>query len=302
MSFIRRLLANAIVQMLLEFIVLMAISFPVGTIILALHIPAPLIIDTVLAEVILALLAFGVYLLAGKYLEHRFFAEIGLPRSHAIRDLLLGFILGGTMIGTFIGIFALAGWYHIVSIEPVNTIPVVILEGLAIFLCSAVFEEIRLRGMLFRLTERALGSWIALGLSAVVFGTLHLATPHATIAGAVAIIVSAGLASATLFMLTRSLWPVIGLHWAWNFFEGPIFGVAVSGTRLPSILHATLVGPALWTGGAFGPEGGLVVAIIGAGISAVLLVMAVRRGCITTPGWMQRAPHPIPSEPISTNA
>ncbi|MDQ2714607.1 MAG: CPBP family intramembrane metalloprotease [Chloroflexota bacterium] len=299
MSFLRRVLSNAIVQMVIEITVLLAITFPIGIIVLAVHLPSAF--NEVVAELLTALLTFGVYLLASKYLERRPLAEMGLPRLHAMRDLLLGFTIGACLMSIIIGILALAGWYHITSIEPVGNVPTMILEGLIVFFCAAVFEEVLFRGIAFRLLEQGLGSWIALGLSALFFGASHFANPHATLIGAVAVVLTGGLLAATVFMLTRSLWPVIGLHWAWNYFEGPVFGAQVSGRSLPPILHSTITGPALWTGGTFGPEAGLVVVIVGLSVGVPLLAFAVHRGCIITPRFLRRTPHSTQPQSISSS-
>lgn len=298
MSFTRRILSNAIVQMLIEFIVLFAIVYPVGIIVNASHIPS---LNGVTDEVIIALLTFGVYFLASTFLERRPLAEMGLPRRYVLQGLILGFALGGVMMCIIIGILALAGWYHVTQFETGGNIAVFLLEGLVLFFCAAAFEEVGFRGIIFRLSERAFGSWIALGLSALIFGASHLANPHATIVGALAIMVTGGLAGAALFMLTRSLWPVIGFHCAWDYFEGYVFGVPVSGINLSPVLHSTISGPELWTGGSFGPESGLIVAIAGTGVGTALLVLAIRRGHVITPRWMKRGSSATHTETVSSS-
>ena len=88
-------------------------------------------------------------------------------------------------------------------------------------------------------------------------------------------IVLAGLFLALPYLLTRQLWLSIGLHIGWNFFEGVVFGFPVSGTDSFHLLRHTVSGPVLWTGGAFGPEAGLLV--IPALIFGSLLVFAYTR-------------------------
>ncbi len=86
-----------------------------------------------------------------------------------------------------------------------------------------------MRGVLFRIVEESLGSWIALALSAALFGALHAFNPGATLTSSIAIALEAGVLLAAVFMVTRRLWMVIGLHTAWNFTEGGVFGASVSG-------------------------------------------------------------------------
>ena len=82
-------------------------------------------------------------------------------------------------------------------------------------------------------------------------------------------------------MLTRSLWLAIGMHWAWNFFEGPLFGTPVSGypryANLNPLLTSTTIGPEQWTGGAFGPEGGLFSVIVRGIADLIFLILVVRQ-------------------------
>ncbi len=94
---------------------------------------------------------------------------------------------------------------------------------------AAVTEELMFRGLLFRLVERGLGTYIALALSGAVFGAVHLLNQDATLVGGVAIAIEAGGMLAAAYAATRSLWLPIGLHFGWNFAESGIFGTEVSG-------------------------------------------------------------------------
>ena len=93
-------------------------------------------------------------------------------------------------------------------------------------------------------------------------------------------------------MLTRSLWLVSGIHLAWNFAQGPIFGLPVSGIRFPSLLYGEVQGPALWTGGDFGPEAGLVALSICLIPTCAILARVVRRGKLIGPPWARPASTP----------
>jgi membrane protease YdiL (CAAX protease family) len=286
----KRIFSFSLVQMVIE-IAGCLLAFLLLQLLLPLFLLLPnLLLADVFAKVVLALLIGGWYLLAARFLERRSFAEIGFPGRHQARDLASGFLLGAGLMAGIIGIMALAGWYHVTRIEPVNTLFVPLLATFVLFFAVAVAEEIIFRGILFRLVEQALGSWIAVLLSALFFGLSHLMTPHATIIGALAIAATGGVASASIYLLTRNLWSVFGLHWAWNFFEGAIFGTQVSGGDTPVWLHSVTTGPALWTGGSFGPEAGLVTIIVGGSVSLFLLIVAWRRHCLRTPGWQRRSP------------
>src|SRR6185312_21790 len=117
---------------------------------------------------------------------------------------------------------------------------------------AAVTEELLFRGVLFRIVEERFGTWVALTSTGVVFGAQHLSNAHATVWGAIAIALEAGGMLAAAYAATRNLWVPIGLHFAWNFAEGGIFGTDVSGqSGAGGLLHGELSGPAPLTGGEF---------------------------------------------------
>jgi uncharacterized protein len=110
------------------------------------------------------------------------------------------------MFALTIGILSVAGVYHV---DGFNPWPVVIgaVTGAAI---AAVLEEIIFRGIIFRITEESLGTWIALAISALIFGAVHLLNPHTSLQGAVAIVLEAGVFLAAAYVTRRRLWLVIG--------------------------------------------------------------------------------------------
>ncbi|HLH71133.1 MAG TPA: CPBP family intramembrane glutamic endopeptidase [Candidatus Dormibacteraeota bacterium] len=243
----------------------------------------PLLAWDLVAYAIGDVLLVVVLLLGIRFLERVSLAQAGLPRRHAVRDLGLGFTGGALLMGTIIGVLALAGWYRGAGDPTAGVV-----AALALFFLAAVSEEIRYRAIAFRLAEGSLGTWAAIVANALLFGLGHLGNPHATALTTLAVALG-GILGALLFVATRTLWPVIGMHWAWNVVEGSVFGVPVSGQpAIPSLLHGHLSGPAMWTGGKFGPEAGLVALILLAVLSAALLWLAVRLGHIVTPTWLER--------------
>ena len=157
--------------------------------------------------------------------------------------------------------------------------------ALAAPIVAAVTEEILMRAILFRILEEATGSVIALVVSAVVFGALHGWNPGATVTNTMAIALEAGVLLAAVYMVSRRLWMPIGLHLAWNYAEGGVFGANVSGAHAPGFFLSHFSGPELLSGGAFGPEASVVavaVCLVG-GVS--FLVVAKRWGHVVAPRW-----------------
>ena len=221
----------------------------------------------------LALSLFAVVVLVERFAAGRSIAQIGFPRRNAVRDFALGLVIGAALFCAVILQLALTGHYHIDAVHVTPDLAIAVL----LFLPGAATEELLFRGVLFRLLEEWSGAWIALAVSSMLFGLAHLANPGATAESALAIALEAGLLLGLAYVATRSLWLPIGLHFAWNYCEGPIFGTTVSGHAvLASAVTARVDGPAWLTGGTFGPEAGIAAIVTSLVASFAFLVYARR--------------------------
>lgn len=126
-------------------------------------------------------------------------------------------------------------------------------------LAASVKEEILMRGLLLSGLVLALRGRRALAvlLSAIAFGCIHLSNPGATPLSVTGNAMG-GIIYGMAFILAGSLWLPIGLHFAWNFVQGPLLGFPVSGMAAGGLQQVHDLGPAWFTGGAYGPEAGLV--------------------------------------------
>jgi len=208
-----------------------------------------------------------------------------LSRPYRLREFGAGMLLGASLFCLTVGVLAALGVYQVTGkngwLAMLATVPGFILSG--------VLEEVVMRGIVFRILEQSLGSWVALAISAAIFGLLHLHNPGATVPNAVAVMVEAGVLLAAAYMLTRRLWFCIGIHIAWNFTEGGIFSAAVSGGHTKGLLQAKLSGPDWLTGGAFGAEGSVVAVAICAAAGIALVAKAVMKGNVIQPFWSAKS-------------
>lgn len=283
----RRILLFPLTRLVIWLIVTAAIAVPLA--------PLPFLRQTGIpgAENMVSAIATTLGLLTVVLLvERRSVREAGFGRSGCLRNTGWGLLLGGGLMALVIGLMALAGWYRLLGTgwgEP--SLARRLTEMLLVFLWVAIAEEVAMRGVFFRLLEECLGSWAALLLSSLVFGLMHLGNPHASWAAALAIAAEAGLLLGGAYMLTRDLWLPIGIHWAWNFVQGPVFGAAVSGSAdgggviQSGLLRPVLQGPALWTGGGFGPEASLLTLLVCTVAGVLMVYTAVRRGNWRAPAW-----------------
>lgn len=242
---------------------------------------------TLVIGVVTAVLGVVVYRWVVRRTEHREPSELGLDGwgGRLGRGTLIGFAMFAAVIATigFLGGYHVEGWG-----SPAGTL------GLLGFMAAAaVTEELLFRGVLFRIIEERTGTWVALALTGVVFGAMHLANPDATPWGATAIAIEAGFMLAACYAATRDLWVPIGLHFGWNFAAGGVFSVVVSGNgESEGLLEASTSGPVALSGGAFGPEGSPYAVLAGVVLTVGFLWLAHRRGRIVA---RRRSTAPAPS-------
>ena len=203
----------------------------------------------------------------------------------ALRHLGLGLAAGLVLFSAVVAVAALLGVYRLTGEGDTSDL-LQALIGPAIF--AAVSEELVFRGILFRWIEEFAGSWAALLLTSAFFGAAHLSNPNASAIAAVGIAFEAGVMLGAAYMLTRSLWLPMGIHAAWNFAQGEIYDVPVSGTKVHGLVTARLTGNPLLTGNGFGLEASLIAMVIATLFGLWLLWLAIRKGELVQPRWVRR--------------
>lgn len=232
---------------------------------------AALIVGPVLACAVVWL-----YLWAGRRIERRRVVEF--PRRGGGFHLVVGTVSGMGLAAVAIGVLALFGVYRISGWGSVS-------GALAVAgaMCAvAVAEEVFFRGIVFRLLWERWGTVVALVVSALIFGLVHLLNPDASVWGAIAIAVEAGLLLGAAYLATGSLWLAIGLHFGWNAATMGIFGTVVSGSEArESLVTAVTTGPDWLSGGSFGPEASVVSVLVCSAATVLLLYLGHRRGALS---------------------
>lgn len=220
------------------------------------------------------------YLVLVKLIERRRLVE--LAPNKLLRHSLLGLAAGAALFSTVVGVLWLAGSYHVTGFNPhADWLPALLMVGLG----AGIGEEIMFRGALFRIVEEGLGSWAALLISALFFGFAHGSNPGATLWSSSAIAIEAGLLFGLIFIVTRSLPICMGLHAAWNFCQGTVYGIPVSGLKADGWLVSTRTGPDWLSGGVFGAEASVVALALCTACSIALAVVAIKRRAWLPPSW-----------------
>jgi len=178
-------------------------------------------------------------------------------------------------LATIVCLF-LCGCYRIVNVELDVASQ---LSWLSLFLLVGVVEEVIFRGILFRLIADKWNIAVGLTTSSLLFGLAHLGNPGATLWAALAIALASGWLFGMAYAYHQTIWVPIGMHWAWNYLEGGIFGCAVSGTPLDyrPLITPRISGTDLLSGGAFGPEASIICVAIGMGISIVYTMLYIKK-------------------------
>ena len=233
--------------------------------------------------------------IACRALDQRHLVDLGFSLDRAWwGDLLFGLALGALLMSGVFGVAAAAGWIEVHSAPAASAFdcPLAIAVLLSLLQCTmtGIWEEAVFRGYLLRnqaegLSGRRLAPRDALllsaGLTALAFAAAHCGSETPGLALANLFLAGGFFAAAVAY--TGQLALPIGFHIAWNFFQGGVFGFSVSGQPLTaSLVSVDDRGPAVWTGGEYGPEGGLLgSAAFAAAIALTLAWLRVRRGELT---------------------
>lgn len=227
-----------------------------------------------LAAIIGSIALVAIYAIAVRLGERRPVPELGLRKAPA--DMLLGLAVGaGAMVAT-VGLLWGFGWVAIAP-KPIDSVALALRDSIR----SGVLEELVLRLVFFRLLWRAFGVWPALAGAAILFGAFHLGNPDSSLFAAACLVAGEGIGIG-LYLVTGRIWAPIGMHAAWNFTQGWLFGAVVSGiTEIaggPLVLRPVAGAPVLLSGGGFGPEASLAALAVSLAGSAILLRLAWNRG------------------------
>ena len=198
-----------------------------------------------------------------RFIDRKSFVSLGFEFKNYKSDFIQGMIWGIGLIA--IGFFTL--WiFGALTIEAIDFLPTTFLGYILLLFVVSLNEEIMVRGYLLNNLSDSVNKYIALFITAAFFGIMHLGNPNVTVIGFVNIIL-AGVLLGIYYVHKQNLWFPIGIHFTWNFFQGPVFGFEVSGMDTVPIITQSIQGSELLTGGEFGFEASL--------LATALMVLAI---------------------------
>lgn len=217
-----------------------------------------------------------------RYLDKRTFMSLGVQiDQQTLPDIIFGVAISGLLIGLIFLVELVVGWLQIESFawtgESWLDIVASFIIMLAVFALGSWAEELLARGYWLQNISDGSNLSLAVLFSSVLFALIHAYNSNVSWLAYLGLFLS-GVFLAFCYLRTRNLWLPIGFHLGWNFFEGVVFGFPVSGAYFYQLIRQTIVGPDIITGGAFGPEGGLIlIPILLLGIGLVFLYTKSRK-------------------------
>jgi uncharacterized protein len=225
---------------------------------------------------------------ASKKVDKRPYSDYGFEFTGTwFRDFAAGNLMAALAMAAIVSISLGMDWMVIESFR-ISSISASFISGLSyilvVMIAVSIWEEAYFRSYLIsNFTEGFQGRWmnkggatlIAVLLSSMVFGLLHFGNPNASWVSTLNITI-AGMVFAYPYIVTKSIAIPVGMHLSWNYFQGAVFGLPVSGNQFDQMLMVVdVTGPEVFTGGSFGPEAGA------AGLLGLMILLTLNEVFIT---------------------
>ena len=201
-------------------------------------------------------------------IEKRSWRSIGFSKGNALSSTLKGLLIGFLMFSAVVAIGMLLGQFRFNGYNLSSL--VYLIPGFILFAIQCFGEEIYTRGWTMTYFYKRHGIFAAMVISSIVFVIPHLLNTGIDLLSVVNIFI-VGIVFAVLFLRFDNIWICGGVHTAWNFSQGIIFGFNVSGISTPSLMNFSQAGQNLINGGSFGPESSLIATVV----FVILLILAV---------------------------
>ena len=211
--------------------------------------------------------------------EGRSLLSLGFTRRGAAVEYAVGILGGLVLFGLPVLLCVVTGTLTLTLAEPAPSL-LPLLLCLGGFIIQGASEELLCRSYLMVSLSRGLPLWACAVINALLFSLLHLGNPGISVIPLVNIFLF-GIFASLLTLRRGSVWMVCAIHSIWNFSQGNLFGIPVSGMAgLPSPLRAHVAEgnwQSLVNGGVFGLEGGLAVTVVLAVACIVVLLLPTKQ-------------------------
>jgi membrane protease YdiL (CAAX protease family) len=221
----------------------------------------------------MAIVIVGFTFLMTRFIDRQSFKSLGFDWGEYKSDGGMGMFTAIAMLG--LGTLLLL-WQNRLVFTDYQFDPAALSIQFLLMVIVAFTEEICFRGYLLNNLMKSTNKWIALFVTAVLFGVVHATNPSAGVLPIVNIFI-AGVLLGCNYIFTRNLWFAIFFHFTWDFMQGPILGYEVSGLEMKTLLQQDVTGSDLWTGGKFGFEGSLLCTVMLLVVTIIWLFLFQRK-------------------------
>lgn len=219
-----------------------------------------------------------------RYLEKRSFISLGFYKEDWFKNLLKGFLIGAVQFSIVVALLLITGTGSL-KLGQVNLQSLIfVLAIIPFWILQGGTEELVTRGWLFPAVSAKSNIVIGILISSSLFGALHLFNPGVTILSIVNIVLD-GIFACFLMLKYDNMWVLAGMHGAWNFVQGNIYGIQVSGqgASMSLLNYSSQSSVDILSGGAFGAEGSI--------LTSIVLI-----GCIAYLYWSLKKENRLPQE------
>jgi membrane protease YdiL (CAAX protease family) len=240
------------------------------------------------AMLVIEVVNIGLLLLLFRVVYKRPLRQMGFYKEGGVKQTLFGILFGAASISIAATVLLITGMAEVSGVNADSLrADSMFWFWLGLFVVVAFYEEIMTRGVMMTALKTTRNFWVIVLLPSVIFGVMHALNPNVTLFSLVNIAL-VGVLFSYLFIKTGRLWAPIGYHFAWNFIQGNIYGIPVSGLEAPSLMAYHASGPEWLTGGAFGVEGGAIATAV------IVLGLAFTHFCIKQPDHLWRIDSDMP--------
>ena len=232
-----------------------------------LRIPYHAFVEDFISRLVLLIPALVAGYFCARVIEGLPWRSLGLTLHEGwLRDFVIGSLVGTASLALAVAIAAMGRGLHfsVSGTEVAWAVSKSLMGSAALFVVAALAEEAMFRGYPLQTLARAQLSWLGVLLTLLLFAFVHLQNPNVVPGFTFVNTALAGVWLAIAYLRTRSLWLPLGVHWAWNWALGSLFGLPVSGLKLVShpFLQSKDSGPDWLTGGSYGIEGGAACTVV----------------------------------------
>ncbi len=197
-----------------------------------------------------------------RFIEKRSLYSMGFVKKKAFLDYIIGLIIGLVMFSAAVLICYAKGTLTYDGVVLGGGIGFLLLFFLGYFL-QGMSEEVLYRGYFMVSVGAKAPLIVAILLNSLLFSLMHLFNPGVKVLAIVNIIL-VGIFFSVYMLKSDSIWGVCAAHTMWNFVQGNLFGIKVSGldSGVSVLKFSPTFDGVLFNGGDFGLEGGLGVTIV----------------------------------------